>query len=422
MSTNESEVQALLQRTSRTNSEQPAALEFQNNDFHTEDHPLYAKLALYASHALSTWGQRMWEFAVGLIMLELYPSSLVLVSTFGLADGLAKVLSGSFVGGYIDKTARLKAACVMYILQNSAVALSAVTALVGLNLEPKSSAFWAAAFFTIGFGSASSVGAQGSALSVEKEWSTTLCYGDSAAMAKLNSGMRAIDLTCLLLSPIAAGFLMTYTSISTAILVITAWNLAAWAPECYLLLCAHRLSSVLRQPKQSSSKQEQTGFTSLLLFLREGGWAIYFKQSMWPAALALGLLYLTVLSLGLLMTAYLKWQGMTEAVLSVYRGAGAVSGLLATVAFPTFHRVADLKSTGLMGVWWQATALILAVAPVWLTQLGARLPESTTSNILLTGLVASRFGLWLFDLSVSQMLQEWIPADDIGEQLTCALL
>lgn len=95
-----------------------------------------------------------------------------------------------------------------------------------------------------------------------------------------------------------------------------------------------------RQPKQSSSKQEQTGFTSLLLFLREGGWAIYFKQSMWPAALALGLLYLTVLSLGLLMTAYLKWQGMTEAVLSVYRGAGAVSGLLATVAFPTFHRVA----------------------------------------------------------------------------------
>ena len=69
-----------------------------------------------------------------------------------------------------------------------------------------------------------------------------------------------------------------------------------------------------------------------------------------------------------------------------------------------------------MGVWWQATALIFAVTPVWLTQLGARLPESTTSNILLTGLVASRFGLWLFDLSVSQMLQEWIPAEDLGEQ------
>ena len=76
--------------------------------------------------------------------------------------------------------------------------------------------------------------------------------------------------------------------------------------------------------------------------------------------------------------------------------------------------LAGLKKTGLMGVWWQATALILAVTPVWLTQLGARLPESSTSHTLLAGLVASRFGLWLFDLSVSQMLQEWIPASDIG--------
>ena len=38
------------------------------------------------------------------------------------------------------------------------------------------------------------------------------------------------------------------------------------------------------------------------------------------------------------MTAYLKWQGMTEAVLSLYRGAGAVSGLLSTAVFPPVHR------------------------------------------------------------------------------------
>ena len=101
----------------------------------------------------------------------------------------------------------------------------------------------------------------------------------------------------------------------------------------------------LRVPKQSSSKLEQS--SSGLLPLQESGrsrrgigLATYFEQSIWPAALALALLYLTVLSLGLLMTAYLKWQGMTEAVLSLYRGAGAVSGLLATVAFPPIHKVA----------------------------------------------------------------------------------
>lgn len=76
----------------------------------------------------------------------------------------------------------------MYVLQNAAVALSAVGALAGLHLDQKSPAFWAAVVFTIAFGSLSSVGAQGSALSVEKEWTTTLCCGDSIAMAKLNSG------------------------------------------------------------------------------------------------------------------------------------------------------------------------------------------------------------------------------------------
>jgi len=50
-----------------------------------------------------------------------------------------------------------------------------------------------------------------------------------------------------------------------------------------------------------------------------------------------------------------------------------------------------------------------------LAQLGAHMPASTTSHILLGGLVASRFGLWLFDLAVSQMLQDWVPAEDIGK-------
>ncbi len=42
----------------------------------------------------------------------------------------------------------------------------------------------------------------------------------------------------------------------------------------------------------------------------------------------------TVLSLGVLMTAYLKWQGMTDAELSLYHGAEAVSGLAAIDIVP----------------------------------------------------------------------------------------
>ena len=51
------------------------------------------------SHFLSTWGQRGWEFAVGLIMLELHPSSLVLV---GASCGTAAASLASPPGSLIS--------------------------------------------------------------------------------------------------------------------------------------------------------------------------------------------------------------------------------------------------------------------------------------------------------------------------------
>jgi Ferroportin1 (FPN1) len=67
-----------------------------------------ARLALYASHALATWGQRMWEFAVGLVMLELRPSSLQLVAICGLLGSAARFLAGGAVGEYVDRWAMSK--------------------------------------------------------------------------------------------------------------------------------------------------------------------------------------------------------------------------------------------------------------------------------------------------------------------------
>ena len=58
--------------------------------------------------------------------------------------------------------------------------------------------------------------------------------------------MRRIDLTCLILSPIGVGFLMTYAGARAAILAILAWNLLAWAPECLLAAHAVRCSDALQ--------------------------------------------------------------------------------------------------------------------------------------------------------------------------------
>jgi hypothetical protein len=71
---------------------------------------------------------------------------------------------------------------------------------------------------------------------------------------------------------------------------------------------------------------------------RESAWAVYLRQSAVRVALADALLYLTVMSGGLLMTAYLKWLGLSEAALALWRGFAALAGVAATYIFPPLRR------------------------------------------------------------------------------------
>jgi len=122
-----------------------------------------------------------------------YPSDLTLLFDTPICLSLASLVVNNFTD---HRTGRLRAACSMYVLQNTAVALSALCALISLHSAEGSAWFWAGAICTIGIGSISSVGAQGSSLSVEKEWTVVLCKGDSAVLAKLNSGGLLACVSC----------------------------------------------------------------------------------------------------------------------------------------------------------------------------------------------------------------------------------
>ena len=76
---------------------------------------------------------------------------------------------------------------------------------------------------------------------------------------------------------------------------------------------------------------------------------------------------------------------------------------------------AGLLHTGLLGIYTQLTCLVVAVSPALLSLVGTRVAPTSTTHILVGGLVASRFGLWTFDLCVTQMLQEWVSNQELGE-------
>jgi len=133
------------------------------------------------------------------------------------------------------------------------------------------------------------------------------------------------------------------------------------------------------------------------------------------AILPLAMLYFSVLSLGLLMTSYLKWRGISEAELSVFRGVGAVVSVAATVTFPPLNRRAGAHVAGLAGI---SVQLVCLVAAVVLLVPGRAAPQDDELNrgmyLMLTALMLSRWGLWTFDLSVTQLVQEGVPEEELG--------
>lgn len=167
---------------------------------------------------------------------------------------------------------------------------------------------------------------------VEREWTKALCGGDSGALARLNAAMKRVDLTCLIASPILVGVCMQYGGGRPMVLptlAILAWNLLAWPPEVALLHYAQRCSPALAADKPAAASAAAAGgggegkaggdvLAPLWRQLR--AWGLYAQQPAAAVELALALLYLTVLSFGTLMTAYLAALGLPEAELAVYRG------------------------------------------------------------------------------------------------------
>ena len=72
-----------------------------------------------------------------------------------------------------------------------------------------------------------------------------------------------------------------------------------------------------------------------------------------------------------------------------------------------------LEMSGALGVWLQFGFCLLSTVPV--LPIAAGLSQTVSTRLIAAGLVFSRMGLWLFDLSVSQMLQEQIDNSALGK-------
>ncbi|NWZ57823.1 S40A1 protein, partial [Haliaeetus albicilla] len=201
------------------------------------------------------------------------------------------------------------------------------------------------------------------------------------------------------------------------------------------------------------------------------GWVAYYNQPVFLAGMGLAFLYMTVLGFDCITTGYAYTQGLSGSVLSLLMGASAVTGIMGTVAFTWLRRKCGLIRTGLISGIAQFACLVLCAISVFMpgspldltvspfADISARLfeseplptiasPEDKPEMVLVTGMpnllngsttpadsdpemspepvplisvsllfagvIAARVGLWSFDLTVTQLLQENVVESERG--------
>jgi len=384
-------------------------------------------VCLYLAHALATFCERGWAFAVALFILEVFPDTLLPVALYGGVEGLVKTILGSHAGAYVDRTERMSAVMRSFAVLNVGNALSSIMNAfmifyaVGNQGDLESQVSLGLLVMVILCGSTAAVGNMAAKISLQRDWAKVLYAGDSEALATFNAVMKAIDLSALVVAPVLVGVCMDLLGVVPTALLIPVVYLVAYPVEVLLLRHVYRMNPSLQEARATlGAPREPSEGWGLPKGVRQIAThaRLYFAQQCWPPAFCLAMLYFTVLSFSPLMTGYLKWSGMGNTEQSGFRALGALTAMLASLVFPFAMRRTTLPRMGLWGIHSQVLCLlgmvlarfVVPAAMGWGVNQGA----DATLYIFTTFLALSRFGLWGFDLSVTQILQEQVPMEVVG--------
>ncbi|KAM7153526.1 ferroportin isoform 2-T2 [Macrochelys suwanniensis] len=391
-----------------------------------------AKFLLYLGHALSTWGDRMWHFAVSVFLVELYGNSLLLTAVYGLVVAGSVLLLGAIIGDWVDKNSRLKVAQTSLVVQNASVILCGIILMIVFLFKTQ-------------------------LLTLYSGWLLTMCY--------------------ILVITIAN--IANLASTATAITIQRDWIVVV-AGEDRSKLADSELKPTegvqligekdvpVFEPQQEKEISCSTQIAEPFITFRDG-WVAYYNQPVFLAGMGLAFLYMTVLGFDCITTGYAYTQGLSGSVLSLLMGASAITGIMGTVAFTWLRRKCGLVRTGLISGIAQFACLVLCVISVFMpgspldltvspfadirTRLleGQPLPTSLPADmseisfttgmhnwlnksssvnsdlemssdsvplisvsLLFAGVIAARVGLWSFDLTVTQLLQENVIESERG--------
>ncbi|KAJ8247176.1 hypothetical protein GJAV_G00259630 [Gymnothorax javanicus] len=463
-----------------------------------------AKFLIYLGHALSTWGDRMWNFAVAVFLVELYGNSLLLTAVYGLVVAGSVLLLGAIIGDWVDKNPRLKVAQTSLVVQNSAVILCGVLLMVVFQFKATLEGMYhgwlltACYVMVITIANIANLASTATSITIQRDWVVVVAGEDRSKLADMNATVRVIDQLTNILAPMLVGQIMSFGSHFVGCGFISGWNLCSMCVEYFLLWKVYQKTPALafkagqkgdnqemkqlniQQGLDRSQKQvegsplmNEGGIVSVNIKKKlsccyqisepfrtfRDGWVAYYNQSIFFAGMSLAFLYMTVLGFDCITTGYAYTQGLNGSILSLLMGASAITGICGTVAFTWIRKRCGLIRTGFISGMAQLSCLLLCVVSVFMpgspfdlsispfkdmgshlradseslpeasptplaeltTELQSLVNGSTTMyeismepqvesylsvSLLFAGVIAARVGLWSFDLTVTQLIQE----------------
>ncbi|ODM98129.1 Solute carrier family 40 member 1 [Orchesella cincta] len=400
---------------------------------------------IYLSHALSAWGDRMWDFAVGLYMVILFPDSLLLTAVLGFSISLAVTTFGGPLGTWIDKTKRITSATVSIIVQNAAVILGSTALALTFAFSDEIQQVWNGSLqtliyaFIIFVSVIAKLASVTSDIAIERDWIVILTDGDESSLATMNSVMRTIDLTTKILAPLAIGTLLTYWSQMSGAIFIAIWNLISGFVEIYLLVIIYGDIPQLRL-KHIDTENEPGRRSRNAIKECWGGWRQYLMHPIKWAGIGFSCLYMTVLGFDQTTTGYMYSQGVDESFIGITTSLGAITGIIGSVSYPFLRRCCGKNSTTLIGYVSNAACFFICVVSIFTPgspfdptaivnpfgKLNATAVQQEKFSIaelweqrqnmfyFVAGIVFARFGLWVTDLSISQLLQDSVEESKRG--------
>ncbi|KAI4806041.1 hypothetical protein KUCAC02_010632 [Chaenocephalus aceratus] len=459
-----------------------------------------AKFLIYMGHALSTWGDRMWNFAVAVFLVELYGNSLLLTAVYGLVVAGSVLLLGAIIGDWVDKNPRLKVAQTSLLVQNSCVIVCGILLMVVFQFKEQLLELYNGWILTtcyilvISVANIANLASTATAITIQRDWVVVVAGQDSSTLADMNATVRIIDQLTNILAPMLVGQIMAFGSPFIGCGFIAGWNLCSMCVEYALLWTVYQKTPALsmkggqkeqqqelkplsppkelengQSPEESSQplmieasmvkpgapKQRSCCYqVSEPLRTLRAGWVSYYNQNIFLAGMSLSFLYMTVLGFDCITTGYAYTQGLNGSVLSLLMGASAVAGICGTVAFTWVRKKCGLIRTGFISGTAQLSCLILCVVSVFapgspldlsvspfediyshlmgetvlpeaehslLTAVNAttaapaeELQSYISVSLLFAGVIAARIGLWSFDLTVTQLIQENVMESERG--------